>query len=269
MAVIDNILKRLFPRLAKVIVGGTLTTNSDRALYPVAIANELLGGHHGVGSLTELADIAVDRLQVPMLATVSANVINNVSIPSTLYTLDKLPIGVDRISDIPNYKITDYWKVVSTKGTDGRAGKDGIDGKPGDRGQDGDNGKDGLTKGITSYQITAGGDSEFSVMGNYARGLIIDTGNTNSKKLKIKGWVNAQMSSNWCTLRLSTSATYTFNGQLLSQANYHTQDKGKAMQWSIDSFIQTSNRYIGFSFSDNISGQLLASTFALEVFVLN
>jgi len=111
-----GILARLFPRLAKIVVGGTITTNSNASLYPTAISNEILGGAHGLDSLVDLANIPNDRLHVPMLATVKEHVVNNQIVKRTTYVLEVLPTGGDRLSDIPNYDISQYWKVFSAIG---------------------------------------------------------------------------------------------------------------------------------------------------------
>lgn len=116
MNTIEYLRDRLFRVLgfAKSTVGGTLTTVSPKDTYPVAIANELLGGYHVYNTLSELATaVPIARMQKGMKATINQHVdANGAIVKRATYVLENLPeTNVDFISDIPNYDLSLYWKI--------------------------------------------------------------------------------------------------------------------------------------------------------------
>jgi hypothetical protein len=101
---IRDAIKSLY---GKIIVGGTIMASSEESRYPTFISNEGFGGLHVYDSIDELSKLAVGRMQVGMKATVNETVDH----PRTTYALYNIPEGVDRISDIPGYDISQYWVV--------------------------------------------------------------------------------------------------------------------------------------------------------------
>lgn len=90
--------------------GGTIMLPTGKEEYPVALQNEINGGHHGFNSLEDLAQVPVGFLSVPMLATVKQHTRPDGSVlKATTYHLEAMP--PQRISDIAGYDISKYWKV--------------------------------------------------------------------------------------------------------------------------------------------------------------
>lgn len=97
--------------------GGTITTTTDDDRYPIAIANELLGGQHGYRNLEELASIPVSRLNPPMSAIVREHELEDGTIfPTTVLIFDPSDddwnalLAYERLIDMPDYDISRYWK---------------------------------------------------------------------------------------------------------------------------------------------------------------
>jgi hypothetical protein len=130
-------------------------------------------------------------------------------------------------------------------------------------------GQSGVTQGLQKYFLTAGGGPTFINMSNFAQGTYIDTGNNEPKKMRVKGWVSVYMDNYWVTLKLTRSNNPEFNGGLILQRNYHVEDRGKAMQFEINGYVESSERYIGLTFSNSISGGQSYADYGLEVFILD
>jgi hypothetical protein len=166
---------------------------------------------------------------------------------------------------------------VLPKGKDGIDGKDGEDGKNGIDGSDGRDGIDGLTKGIKAYLLATGneGSAYEQNMGTYAQGSYVDTGDDTTKRLRIMAWVGVGNVQNWTTLRLSSSSFPTYNGStVIQQVTMHSEATTYVTQHQICAVVTTSNRYIGFTFGDAVSGSFSSDgesygEYGIEVFILN
>lgn len=164
---------------------------------------------------------------------------------------------------------------VLPKGTKGEDGKDGIDGKNGTNGTNGIDGTNGITTGIKSYVLANGGSfSTYSPMNNFSQGVYVDLGSTANRRLRVKAWVTVASMRNWITLRLSRSDTPTYNGTLISQRVKHSEATLYVGQHEINAYVETSDRYVGFTFSDTPGGNYNSDgaqygDYAIEVFVLD
>jgi hypothetical protein len=172
----------------------------------------------------------------------------------------------------PSHAVLNF---VLPKGLKGDTGDDGPKGDTGDKGQDGNNGKDGITKGIKSYFIANGGTYEgYNPVGNFTQGAYVDLGDSTFKKLRIRAWVTLANMQNWSTLRLTRSDTPTYSGSLICQRIKHSEARLYVGQYEISGYIETTDRYIGFTFSDTPGGNYNSDgeqygDFAIEVFVLD
>jgi hypothetical protein len=116
---LKEIRDKIKAMFGSVIVGGTIMASSENERYPTFIANEGMGGLHTHDTLIQLANEPIGRLQIGMKATVNQHDSNGVIIKRTSYVLESLPnpadypsiVNLDRISDIPGYNLSDYWKV--------------------------------------------------------------------------------------------------------------------------------------------------------------
>lgn len=108
MRLIDQIRASLAQFLVK--YGGTLALPTGKENYPIALSNEVKGGHHTFNDFEDLAQQGHDKLQLNMLASVAQHEDGNGNIiKGATYKLEKMPPM--RISDIPDYDISEYWKV--------------------------------------------------------------------------------------------------------------------------------------------------------------
>lgn len=89
--------------IGKIPVRGTLTTASEKETYPVAVANELMGGLFSVENLDQLKGIPLERLVLGCKCTLVENH------KATTYVLVTLPPST--LSEIPGVNISDYWDV--------------------------------------------------------------------------------------------------------------------------------------------------------------
>lgn len=97
--------------------GGTISVPTDDDNFPIAIANELLGGLHGYRTFEELAGVPVQRLANPMLALVNEHIRPDGSVaPQMLFLFNPTDSdwndlqSYERISDVTDYDLSVYWK---------------------------------------------------------------------------------------------------------------------------------------------------------------
>lgn len=258
-----SIFSRLFSRFAKTPVPGTLVTvGEENSLYPIAFSNQLVGGYHVYADRESVGMIPVSHLQKDMLITISYHIKDGVIHPRTSYFLKTLPsIDYDRLKDVEGYTFDGYWEIGNT----------GSKGDKGDQGIAGPAGSNGLTTGIKAYKIAIGGSRiDFLPMGMYSQGNYVDTGNSELKKLKIRGWVSTGNTQYTTMLRLNSSTFASYGGTVISTRYYHVQDRGMPMQWQIEAYIMTTDRYIGFTFArDESFGGTTYGDYGLEVFILD
>lgn len=184
---------------------------------------------------------------------------------------------VTNVGDSTNLKLN----FVLPKGRNGDNGKDGVNGSNGTNGnngqdgRDGQNGRDGVAQGLSKYVIAVGNNTGgYIPMGNFQQGQIADTGDDSYKKLRIRAWVTVANMQNWTTLKLSRSVTPTYNGTLISQRIKHSEATAYVGQHEISAYIETSDRYIGFSFTDTAGGNYNSDgasygDYGVEVFILS
>jgi hypothetical protein len=141
----------------------------------------------------------------------------------------------------------------------------------------GDKGKDGITLGIKEYKISVGNTNgnSYYPMNQFGVGSFVDSGDNELKRYKIRGWVTVANMQNWCTLRLTSGNSQSYNGStLISQRVKHSEATTYVGQYEINAYFETTDRYIGFSFSDTNSSAFSSDgaqygDFGIEVFILN
>lgn len=121
MGFIQDLFTRFFGagNLASVPVGGTIATPTGVEIYPVALAQQIVGAPKFFIDLEDMADCPLGWLQEGNPATVKEYLdIDGKTVPRSEYKFIKLPVeDVERISDIPGYDLSQYWKLVSTDPT--------------------------------------------------------------------------------------------------------------------------------------------------------
>lgn len=111
-------------------------------------------------------------------------------------------------------------------------------------------------------------------MGTFTQGQLVDTGDDTIKKLRIRAWVTVANMKNWTTLRLTRSTTSIYNGSIIAQRIKHSEGELYVGQYEIVAYIETSDRYIGFTFGDNVGGNYSSDgeqygDYGIEVFILD
>jgi hypothetical protein len=131
-------------------------------------------------------------------------------------------------------------------------------------------GTDGITTGIQWYKFAPGGSLGTAVnMGNFSQGQVIDTGDSTSKKLRIRGWVSVSVTQGRNQLKLVRDTSSSgYGGTTISQRTYHSNSGGYVEQYQIEAYVTTTNRYIKFTFSD-LNGDNKYWDYGLEVYKID
>ena len=268
----DNCNNRIFIPDTKIDIDDDLIID---ALYPILVEKHKLGD---VISYTISTDIASPTNGID--GKDGDNGLNGKDGTSSSITIGQVISGSNAQvtnTGTTNDVVLNFVLPKGDKGDNikGDAGKDGLNGSKGDKGDPGNDGKDGLTKGISNYLFAGGGSfTSYSPMGNFTQGTYIDTTSSSLKKIRVSAWVSVANMQNWTTLKLLSSNIPSYNsGNTISQRTKHSEGQGYVGQYEIKAYIETTDRYIGFTFADNVGGTYSSDgcqygDYGLEIFIL-
>lgn len=118
MALKDWLLSLRNKAAGLVAYGGTISRSSETDEYPIAIANELMGGAHSYDTLGSLAEVHPQNLTKGMVAVVNQHLSpNGDTVTRTVYVLETVPAG--KVSEEGGYDeqtnnlLSNYWKVFT------------------------------------------------------------------------------------------------------------------------------------------------------------
>lgn len=304
MGALRDLYDRLFgvgnisqPSTGGISVSGVISVPTGSEVFPSGVSHTTVGGPKFFNSVEDLLACPVNWLQLDNIVTVEGT-------PRVRYSLIKLPpSGTVRLSDLGASEVIlpEYYQEFTIEGpqgiqgikgdkgdkgdtgltgSQGPVGEQGIQGIPGPKGDQGiqgiqgevgPQGPQGTTQGISKYLHAFGGSRTVSAgMGDFTQGNYVDTGDSTSKSLRIHAWVSVASTRNWTNLKLTSDTVAGYNGvNLIVQRNYHTTAIDSIQQYQIDAYITTTDRYIGFTFSDALNDGASYLDYGIEVFVLS